>query len=271
MYRMLYLLVSVLFLTASVVAAQEAEKVNLEREGAIAFNEGSQAYSAGKYAESIPLLLTADSLIGDSPKVDRLKLRFTIGLAYLKNEQPKEAIEFFQWVAGQDSSYPFIQLQLGEAYRKSGNSSEALLHYRTGLDQTPDSQKPVVLAHIAALLEKRKDWNGALNAYNQAIALDPLPGYHIRRGLLYNRLAAPIDHAEDNDYDFEEAVTSGRLTEEELLKAIGLREKALADFRLAAEDKGLADAAARLIERTDIMIKNDQTVIAEIHYIRNNE
>jgi tetratricopeptide (TPR) repeat protein len=270
MYRLLYLF-TVLFLTASMLSADEREKAKIEREGAIAFNQGSQAYSAGKYAESIPFLLTADSLIGESAKVDRLKLRFTTGLAYLKNKQPENAIELFQWVAGQDSSYPFIQLQLADAYRKTGNSGKALLHYRAGLDNTPDSQKHVILLHIATLLEKRKDWNGAVKAYSQALALDPLPDYNFRRGLLYNRLAEPIDRAGDDDYDFEEAVTSGRLTEEALLKAIGLREKALADFRLASKSTDLVDAAARMIERTEIMIKNDQTVIAEIHYIRNNE
>ncbi|MBN2290758.1 MAG: hypothetical protein JXQ83_15595 [Candidatus Glassbacteria bacterium] len=270
MVRMLYQ-IPVLILTFSLLAAGQPPKAETERRGAIAYNQGSEAFSAGDYTRSIPLLLAADSLIGESEQVDRLKLRFTIGLAYLKSSQPSRALEFFEWVAGQDSSYPYIHLQLAAGARQAGQPAKALEHYRAGLAGAPEAQKPVILAHIADLLEKRRDLQGALKAYDQAILLNQAAEYHFRRGLLYNRLADPLDHAEDETYDFEEAVTSGLLTEEILLKATGLREKALADFRRAAEDGKLAERAARMVERTEILIRNNQTVISEIHYLRENK
>ena len=270
MHRLVYL-VSALSLTASILTADELSKARLEREGAIAFNKGSEAFSAGRFAESIPFLLAADSLIGESERVDRLKLRFTLGLAYLKSEQPAEALEFFEWGAEQDSAYPYIHLQLATSARKSGNNARALEYYRASLAGALDSQKPVILVHIASLLEKRKELNKALKAYSQAIVLNSLPEYHYRRGLLYNRLAEPLDHAGDENFEFEEAINSGVLTEEALLKAIDLRQNALADFRLAAKQSELAEVAAKMIERTEILIKNNRTVISEIHYLRQNK
>jgi len=270
MHWLLYLTAS-LCLAVSTLSADEVAKAKLEREGAIAYNKGSEAYSAGRFAESIPFLLAADSLIGAGGRVDRLKLRFTIGLAYLKSDRPEQAFEFFQWVAGRDSSYPYIHLQLAASARRMGDNTKALQYYRAGLPGAPDSQKPVILAHIANLLEKRKDLKGALKAYEQAIALADLPEYHYRSGILYNRLAELLDHAEDDQLDFEEAIKSGRLTEQALAEANQLHQKALAEFHLAAEDSALAEPAALMIERTEVLIKNNQTIISEIHYLRNNE
>ena len=270
MHRLVFL-ISALSLAASILTADELSKARLEREGAIAYNKGSEAFSAGRFAESISFLLAADSLIGESKQVDRTKLRFTIGLAYLKSEQPAEALEFFEWVAEQDSTYPYIHLQLATSAKKAGNNDKALEYYQASLAGAPDSQKPAILVHIANLLEKRKQWNKALNAYSRAIVLNSLPEYHFRRGLLYNRLAEPLDHAGDENLDFEEAINSGVLTEEALIKAIDLRQKALADFRLAAKQSELAEVAAEMIERTEILIKNNRTVISEIHYLRQNK
>ena len=270
MRRLIYLL-SILSLVGSILPADELLKARLEREGVIAYKQGSQAFSAGKFAESLPFLLASDSLIGKSERVDRQDLRYTIGLAYLKSGRPAQALKFFELVAEQDSSYPYIHIQLAASEKGAGKFNSALQHYRHGLAVAPDSQKPVILAHIADLLEKRKDLKGALKAYDQAIALDSSAEYHYRRGLLYNRLSEPLDHAEDQDLDFEEAINSGLLTEQALLEAIRLRQKALADFRLAAKQGSTAEEAARLIEHTEILIKNDQTVISEIHYLRNNK
>ena len=271
MLRLLYL-TTALSLAFGSLAAQQPQKNNFEREGAIAYNKGSEYYSAGNFAESIPYLLAADSLIGDSLESDRrLKLRFTIGRAYLKSDRPEKALEYFEWVAGRDSSHPYIYLQLATTARKAGKPAEAMKYYKSALPRAVDSQKPAILIHIAALLEKRKNWKGALATYNQAVALDPQAEYYYRRGIVFNRLAAPLDHADDEGFDFEEAVNSGELTEKALLRANQLREKALADFRLAAQSAELVEEAARMIERTEVMINNNQMVISEIHYLRKNE
>ncbi|MEA2064608.1 MAG: hypothetical protein U9P14_12970 [Gemmatimonadota bacterium] len=238
------------------------------------YNQGRSAFLDGRYPESLPLLLHADSLIGIKGQIDRLALRFTIGRAYLKSAQPEKALGFFQCVAGQDSSYPYLTLQLATCAEQLGKTALALRHYRAALagEKNLGAQRPLILVRVAKLLEQKNDLGPALEAYNEAIELASQPEDYYRRGVLLSRMAGPLDFADDQSLDLELSIRSGRLNEKNLLQANELRQRALDDFRQAAKaGSSLAEPSARMIERCEIIIRNNRATISEIHYQRNNK
>src|SRR3972149_3830044 len=101
-------LFSLLLGLAAVLNAQKRASTEVEKLGAARFNEAIKAFSENDYAKSIPLFTVADSLIGSTELVDRLKLRFALGTCYLETGQPGKALEYFEWVAGRGSTYPYV-------------------------------------------------------------------------------------------------------------------------------------------------------------------
>lgn len=262
---------AVLFSAALTLEAQLQVQTESEREGAKAYNSGVEAFSAGKYDQSLPFFLLADSLLVRSKLIDRTKLRYTIGVAYLKSKKPGPALKMFEFVISADSTYPNVYLLSAQCAREDGELNKAEIYYCQALIRAENDQKPVILNHIGELLLKRGDLKGALKTYDEAIALSPIARYFLLRGQIYSRMADPLDHANNENFDFEKAINEGKITQEQMEKAIELREKALADFKDAAEDDSLAAQAQELIERTEIIIENNHMVISEIQYLKESE
>jgi len=261
---------TILLSVVSTLTAQQQPKTEQEREGAKIYNQAVEKFSAGEYAASIPLFLTADSLIGATLLVDRLQLRYALGVAHLKTSEPDRALEYFEWVAAQDSTYPYIYLQAAESAQSAKQPAKALKYYRKALESAQDAEKPVILSNIGELLFRRGDLDGALKNCNQAIALSPAPGYYLLRGRIYDKLAGRIDHADESTFDFEEAIRNHSLTEEQMLEAVDLRQKALDDYRLASRDEKLAQTAKMHTERSNAILENNRAIISEIRYQREN-
>jgi len=259
-----------LLVSASSLSAQKKPQTESERLGAKCFNQASEAFSSKQYAKSIPLFIAADSLIGHTELVDRVKLRYALAVAYLKSDKPDSALIFFEWVAEQDSTYPYVHLQAAECARKMKKNSLALKFYKKALTTATEQEKPIILGKIGEIQYKRGELQGALRTLNKAIALSPSPSFYLLRGRIFDRLAEPLDHAGDEDYDFEGVIQSGKLTEEQMLKAVELRQKALDDYRVAAEDEKLTATAKKLITRSEIILENNRAVISEIRYQREN-
>ncbi len=254
------------------LAAQQKKVAQTEQEklGARQFNQAIEAYGAGNYEQCIPLFIAADSLLGESGLIERTKLRFALGTAFLKTGKPARALEHFQWVAARDSAYPFIHLQLAESARAADKRSEAVGFYRRALKNAKPAAQATILGRIGELELKAGRLKSALNALNQAINITPASGYYLMRGQLYDRLAQRIDHAQDEEYDYERAIHSQEITEEQLEKGSELRRLALEDYRHAVRDEKLASACAALIERSEIILENNAQVISEIRFQREN-
>lgn len=263
---------TIVIFSCSVLSAQNTPKVltQKERRGAESYNKGSELFSAGNYAQSLPLLLAADSLIGETALVDKLKLHYALGICYLKTNKPAPALQYFEWVAEKDSSYPYIYLQAAESAREAKNRDKAIKYYQKSLVKVKEEQKPIILKNISELLLQSKDFEGALNACNQAIKKSSKPNYFLLRGQIYDALAEKIDHAGEKDFNSDDAIKEGTLTEEKMLQAIELRQKALDDYTTAAEDSEIARDANKFIERSLAIIKNDQEMISEIRYLKEN-
>lgn len=268
--RRLVLVILLLGFTSTLIAQKRVAETEVEKEGATNFNEAIKAYSAGDYAKSIPLFLATDSLIGETDLVDRVKLRFALGMAYLKIDQPQAALELFEWVAGQDSLYPYVYLQAAECALLLKQTDKSLKYYAKTLETANDSEKAIILGKIVKIEMGRGRLQTALKSLNQAISLARRSSYYLLRGQIVDRLAQRLDNAEEDNFNYEEAIRDGRITEEKMLEATELRESALANYEIAAEDEKLAEACRKLIERSKIIIENNRQVISEIIYLREN-
>jgi len=257
--------------SASILTAQKrVAETEVEKEGAKNYNEAIEAYSAGDYARCIPLLLAADSLIGESELIDRVKLRFALGMAYLQTEQPAPAFEQFEWVAGKDSTYPYVNYQAAESAQLLKQTDKALEYYARAIQTAKDGEKAIILGKMAQIEISRGRLQLAFKRVNQAISLTSGSSYYLLRGQIVDRMARQLDRAEDDNFNYEDAIRSGRITEEKMLEATDLREKALTDYEIAAEDEKLAATCQKLIERSKIIIENNRQVISEIIYLREN-
>ena len=264
------LIVLAVVLACPLAAQKKVAETEQEKLGAGHFNEAIAAYSAGDYEKCIPLFVSADSLIGETELVDRSKLRFALGTAYLESGKAADALKCFKLVAEQDPGYEGIQLQMAEAARKAGKRSEALGFYRAALESATPAGQPVILGRIGELELDSGRYQTALEALNGAIEVKPATTYYLLRGQVYDKLAQKLDHAEDDKFDFEKAIRRKEITEEQITQANELRNKALEDYRNAARDESLAAACARFIERSEVILENNNQVISEIRFQADN-
>lgn len=270
--RTLVILISaVLICSSSALPQKLIPKNENERRGAESYNKAIEAFSAGDYPASIQFFLVADSLIGGTNLLDRNKLRFALGSAYLKTGKAAQALEWFSRVASADSTYPYVQLQAAESARLAGNADQALKFYLKAAAQAPDKEKTPMLKRIGEVQAKKGQIQAAVETLSRALGIAQDGALFLQRGQLYDRLAQAIDHAQDENYDVEGAIKRGEITVENMERAIELREKALADYRSAAGETSLAATANRFIERSEIILQNDRVVISEINYQKSNE
>jgi tetratricopeptide (TPR) repeat protein len=252
------------------VAQKRVAETETEKEGAKNYNQAIEAYSTGDYAKCIPLFSAADSLIGETGLVDRVKLRFALGMAYIKTDQPAAALEQFEWVAGKDSTYPYVFYQAAESARLLKQTDKSVKYYNKALETANDQDKAIILGKMARIEMGLGRLKPALKQINQAISLTRVSSYYFLRGQIVDRMAQLLDRAENDNFNYEEAIRNGRITEEKMLEATELRESALADYEIAAEDENLAATCQKLIERNKIIIENNRQVISEIIYLREN-
>ncbi len=263
--------IAVLFCSSSALSQKLIPKSESERRGAESYNKAVEAFSAGDFSASIPFFLAADSLIGDRSVLDRNKLRFALGAAYLKTGKPSQALEWFIRVASSDSTYPYVQLQAAESARLAGQTDQALKFYQKAAAQAPDKEKIPMLKRTGEMQEKKGQLQAAVETLTRALEITRNGALFLQRGQLYDRLAQAVDHAQDENYDVEGAIKRGVMTVESMERAIELREKALSDYRSAAADASLAATANRFIERSEIILQNNRVVISEINYQKSNE
>jgi tetratricopeptide (TPR) repeat protein len=271
MRTLVILLSAVLLCSNSALPQKLIPKNENERRGAESYNKAVEAFSAGDFAASIPLFLAADSLIGEKSMLDRNKLRFALGAAYLKTGKPAQALEWFVRVASSDSTYPYVHLQAAESSRLAGNTDQALKFYQKAAAQAPDREKIPMLKRIGEIQEKKGQIQAAIVTLTRALGIAQGGSLFLQRGQLYDRLAQAIDHAQDENFDIEGTIKRGEITVEKMERAIDLREQALADYRSAAADASLATTADRFIERSEIILQNNRVVISEINYQKSNE
>jgi len=268
--RRLALIFLLLGFTSFSVAQKRVAETEVEKEGAKNYNEATEAYAAGDYSRCIPLFSAADSLIGETGLIDRVKLRFALGMAYIKTNQPAAALEQFEWVAGKDSTYPYVFYQAAESAKLLKETDKSLKYYAKALETADDNEKAIILGKMARMEMDRGRLEPGLKHANQAISLSGASIYYLIRGQIVDRMAQRIDRAEDNNFNYEEAIRDGRITEEKMLEATELRESAMADYEIAAEDPKLAASCQKLIKRNEVIIENNRQVISEIIYLREN-
>ena len=259
----------VILLWATATTAQKsAAGAALERRGKIAFNEGSRAFKEGHYQIAADSLIVADSLIGSSGLVNRELLRITIGEAFDKAGESQKALEYYQEVKSSNPAYPYIDIRLARVQTSAGKLASAIESYSEAFKSAEESDRPAILNNIIGLYRKLGNTDSAIKVLGRAISISSDPSFLIQRGTLISRKASEIDHADNDEFDFEAAVRNKTVEPDELKKALELRIKASEDFSNAA-DKG-SQNAKELLKREQLLIKNTETLISEIHFLEEN-
>ena len=267
--RLLFILFCISLLQATgLTAQQDANAAALERRGKIAYNEGSRAFKAEQFQLAADSLIIADSLIGGSGLVDRELLRVTIGEALDKAGKSKKALEYYRMVKSGNPGYPFIEIRIARAQTDAGQLAAAIESYSEAFKSAPDSDRPAILNNIVGLYHRLGNTDSAIEVLGRAISISSDPAFLVQRGTLLSRKASAVDQGGNEDFDFEAAVRDSTFKVEELQKALELRKKAASDFEQAA-GKG-ATNAKELLEREQLLIKNTEMLISEIHFFEEN-
>jgi tetratricopeptide (TPR) repeat protein len=126
-----------------------------------------------------------------------------------RSDRLDEAAHAYQAALASSPESAFLFRELGDVERRQGRQDEALAHFRRAVEL--DAYDASSLVQIAALLEDREDWTGALLAYDQALAIDPVAATAERRDAVRRRLDLATLPAEYQAIEGASEVTRGQL------------------------------------------------------------
>lgn len=151
--------------------------------------EGTQAVKLedeGKFDEAIKLL-------EDAQKLDPQALTYPYELAYsyYSKQDYQKAIGYLKPLTRHDQVINRIFQLLGNAYDDSGQSEKALAAYDEGLKKFPKAGN--LFLEKGTVYLKNKDYNKAINCYEQGIEADPaFPSNYYRAAKLYCGSTEPV-------------------------------------------------------------------------------
>jgi tetratricopeptide (TPR) repeat protein len=170
--------------------------------------------------------LAADpSLVDVRRRVDVLRFReLQESLAAARQAagsgQNQEAVRLYQQAIARSPESAFLYRELGLVERKLGNADAALEHFRAAVKLDPADAAS--LGDVAAILEARGDLDGALRAYDEALALEPNPDFESRREAVRERVELARLPAE-----YRAIETASEITRADLAALIGVRLSAI--------------------------------------------
>lgn len=120
-----------------------------------------------------------------------------------------DAVRLYQTAITRSPESAFLYRELGVIERQTGDSEQALTHFRQAL--TLDPADAAAHAQIAELLDARGDLAGALAAYDASLAIESNAAVESRREALRGRLAVSRLPAEYRSIDTAPQVTRADL------------------------------------------------------------
>lgn len=133
---------------------------------------GQVYFSLAKYPEAIRYLLKVHSKNVEENIAD--SAAFWLGWAYLKNNQPKEAVSVLTKLADAEKSplVPSANFQLAYAYLATGELDKAIERFRKTAQAMPD-RKAESLFRMAEAYVKLKKYREAYSAYKELVEKHP--------------------------------------------------------------------------------------------------
>lgn len=104
-------------------------------------------------------------------KFRRLETNLTRARAAARAGRLDEAIRTYLGAIAESPDSPILYRELASAERQKGDGESALEHLRTAVWLDPGDARSLV--EIGQLLEERRDFDGALKAYRDALAIEP--------------------------------------------------------------------------------------------------
>jgi tetratricopeptide (TPR) repeat protein len=120
-----------------------------------------------------------------------------------------EAERAYQAALASSPDSAFLYRELGDVERRRGRLDQALAHFRRAVEL--DAYDAASLAQIGALLEDREDWAGALLAYDQALAIEPVAATAARREAVRRRVELATLPVEYQAIEGATEITRGQL------------------------------------------------------------
>jgi tetratricopeptide (TPR) repeat protein len=173
-------------------AAQEATRaIALDPTEAHAYGVLGDAYlEVGQYAQAQAAFQKMLALTGDLYAYSRLSgLKSLRGDAAGAVEDLKQAIEAGQTEGCPQEHIAWAQWQLGNEYFALGNLREAEGQYRAAVMTYPHYYR--ALAGLAQVHTAQQRYPEAINLYQQALAIIPVPDYAAALGDVYMKLGRP--------------------------------------------------------------------------------
>ena len=167
--------------------------------------QGKEQYTAGNYAEALDSFLAADE--SGLKYFKKEELYSCIGNCYLKMEDYEKSIDYQMKCLDENPEYFDGWVNLGVAYRKSGNNDKALTCYEVALNYDPKTTEsgPLYISLGVLYIELGKPIS-ALNYLEMAKVIYPTqPDVYAYLSIAYAMALEP----EKSDTAFETAKNLG--------------------------------------------------------------
>lgn len=128
--------------------------------------DGWEAYQRGDVETALPLLQHAAAAEGSPAWV-----HYALGFSYVGVGRPAEALNAWETVLRRAPDFAPVYLDLATTYSQVRNFERALAVLRQAATRWPDD--PEVHNGIGVVLIRKGDENGALAAFDRAVAVDP--------------------------------------------------------------------------------------------------
>jgi tetratricopeptide (TPR) repeat protein len=118
------------------------------------------------------LMISNDKMSNKSSSNDRLALKsYDKGIAFIKQENHKEALPYFRKAVELDPEFAFAWDNIGICERKLNNYDAAIAAYNKSLEIDPKGKMP--LHNLPYAYEFKKEYDSALLSINRLIAVYP--------------------------------------------------------------------------------------------------
>ena len=183
---------------------------------------GFLADSLASHGDPAAAVATYRKAIEIAPRDPRLYLH--LGLAQAQAGQSANAVSSYQRSLSLDTQQPLALVNLGIALERSGDAAGAERSYRQAMAVDPN--EPLAYFNLGNIYLKRGDAAGAIPQYERATSLNPslstgyfyLADAYARTGAVQRALDAVR-----RGLEFDPENANGRLAEEKLKQALGVR------------------------------------------------
>jgi type IV pilus assembly protein PilF len=212
-------------------------------------NLGEAYYQRGEYTAALREFLKAESLYSEDPF-----LQYDLGLAYKAKQRPDLAIEHFKKALKMNPDYAPAKNSLGAVYLDMGEWDTAIGYFKAVLNSLLYTTPQLPLANLGWAYYNKKEYRLAEKYYRESLDLKPKFIYALRGlGLTYTAMGKFDDAAKVLESAIKEYPKAALLYLDlgRLYKKSGDNEKALTAYQKViglAPESDLAEKARKEIQ-----------------------